>query len=150
MNKTFKDYKMKIAILHVTRMKINDDEHKLLTSDSKRIMEDYVDRNLSAKVENVKITNYFINTGHCWSQMREIFDEINNKKFDGFLLYLTPMAGNLKYFTKDFLDFTHTHLKKTPLSNMIVSKGYLSAFVRGIQPNLYGTVVMTSPDIANI
>ena len=130
---------MRVAILHVSRMKLTNENHQLLTAESKGIIEKYIEDHLSSKVENTSIHNYFINSGNCWSQMKEIIEEINQKKFDGFFLFMTGSASDLHYFNKDFLDSTHTHLKKTPICNLIYTKGYLSFFLRNIDPLRFGT-----------
>ena len=130
---------MKVAILHVTRTKLSNDYHALLTNETKNVIMQYVDNSLPNKVENVKVSNYFINTGFTWDQMKEVVDEINQKKFDGFLLCITASCSKLPLFNKNFLDFLHQGLKKTPICNLIYTGSHVSFFMRGINPANYGT-----------
>jgi len=134
---------MKVAILHVTRTKLGTSEHAKLTSETQHMIEHYVEDHLPTKVQGVDIRNFFINTGFTWSQMKDVIEEINQKKFDGFLLYMAPEAAKLSLFNKNFLDFTHQHFKKTPICNLIATNGYISFFLRGINPCSYGTKVFS-------
>lgn len=130
---------MKVAILHVTRTKLNDDYYALLTNETKGVIEKYVGDHLPAKAQPVDASNYFINTGFTWDQMKEVVDEINAEKFDGFLLCMTASCSKLPLFNKNFLDFLHQGLKKTPICNLIYTGSHVSFFMRGINPATYGT-----------
>lgn len=131
---------MHIAVLHVTRMKVKTDDYTPMVKQADQVANEYVKNHLSIKADTF-IQNHFINTGHSWTEMREVFDEINAEKYDGFVLWIAPEIMGMKYFYKDFMAFTHEHFKKCPAMNLHYQDGYVSFLKAGIKPSVFGSTV---------
>ena len=140
---------MKVGILHVTRMKVTPEQHELLTSTSGEVITKYAEKAFSTNVNNEEIKNFFINSGNDWMQMREIIQEINSKKLDIFLLWMTPGVAKMPHFSKDLVSFVIENSQRAPVANLFKRDNHMSFLSHGISPAKYGTKV-SIPDKANI
>ena len=130
---------MKVAVLHITRMKITSAQHEILTDTSQDVITKYVKNAFSKEVEKEKIHGYFINSGHDWKQMREIIEDINAKNYDAFMLWMTPGVTKMPLFSKDIVSFINSTLVKTKLANLHYSGGYMCFLSANMRPTIYGT-----------
>lgn len=139
---------MKVAILHITRIKVKPDQHALLVETSGSVFTKYAQKALAVS-SDIEIKNFFINSGDDWQQMRKLIEGIQSKKPDAFLLWMTPGVVKMPLFSKDLVSFVSENIKRPPMANLFYQEGHMSFLSAGINPSRYGTKVDV-PEAVNI
>lgn len=130
---------MKVAVLHVTRVKINSDVYEELTVSSNAALT----KNQIGQVSNESISfhNYFINSGFEWADIKQTISEINNRGYDGFTLWITPDVSKMPIFGNKIIDVVIDNIKPCGSANLCQRDGYLGPLKKGQCIKQYGVIV---------
>ena len=133
---------MKVAVLHVTRMKVTTEQYGLLTESSNVAITKYVASNTS-ETEAIVFHNYFINSGQWWYEVKDVIDEINQQNYEGLLLWLTPGVTTLDIYSKKIVEFVIANSKTKSKFNLFQQNGLLGPLQKGLDIYRFGIQVPT-------
>ena len=133
---------MKVAVLHVTRMKVTTEQYGLLTESSNVAITKYVASNTS-ETEAIVFHNYFINSGQWWYEVKDVIDEINQQNYEGLLLWLTPGVTTLDIYSKKIVEFVIANSKTKSKFNLFQQNGLLGPLQKGLDIHRFGIPVPT-------
>lgn len=133
---------MKVAVLHVTRMKVTPEQYGLLTESSNVAITKYVASNTS-ETEAIVFHNYFINSGQWWYEVKDVIDEINQQNYEGLLLWLTPGVTTLDIYSKKIVEFVIANSKTKSKFNLFQQNGLLGPLKKGLDIYRFGIKVPT-------
>ena len=133
---------MKVAVLHVTRMKVTTEQYGLLTESSNVAITKYVASNTS-ETEAIVFHNYFINSGQTWDEVKAAIEEINQQNYEGLLLWLTPGVTKLNFYGQQIVEFVIANSKTKSKFNLFQQNGLLGPLQKGLDIYRFGIKVPT-------
>ena len=133
---------MKVAVLHVTRMKVTTEQYGLLTESSNVAITKYVASNTS-ETETIVFHNYFINSGQTWDEVKAAIEEINQQNYEGLLLWLTPGVTKLNFYGQQIVEFVIANSKTKSEFNLFQQNGLLGPLQKGLDIYRFGIQVPT-------
>lgn len=133
---------MKVAVLHVTRMKVTTEQYDLLTESSNVAITKYVASNTS-ETEAIVFHNYFINSGQTWDEVKAAIEEINQQNYEGLLLWLTPGVTKLNFYGQQIVEFVIANSKTKSEFNLFQQNGLLGPLQKGLDIYRFGIQVPT-------
>ena len=133
---------MKVAVLHVTRMKVTTEQYGLLTESSNVAITKYVASNTS-ETEAIVFHNYFINSGQTWDEVKAAIEEINQQNYEGLILWLTPDVVKLKFYGQQIVEFVIANSKTKSEFNLFQQNGLLGPLQKGLDTYRFGIQVPT-------
>ena len=133
---------MKVAVLHVTRMKVTTEQYGLLTESSNVAITKYVASNTS-ETEAIVFHNYFINSGQTWDEVKAAIEEINQQNYEGLLLWLTPGVTKLNFYGQQIVEFVIANSKTKSKFNLLQQNGLLGPLQKGLDIYRFGIQVPT-------
>lgn len=133
---------MKVAVLHVTRMKVTTEQYGLLTESSNVAITKYVASNTS-ETEAIVFHNYFINSGQTWDEVKAAIEEINQQNYEGLLLWLTPGVAKLNFYGQQIVEFVIANSKTKSEFNLFQQNGLLGPLQKGLDIYRFGIQVPT-------
>ncbi len=133
---------MKVAVLHVTRMKVTTEQYGLLTESSNVAITKYVASNTS-ETEAIVFHNYFINSGQTWDEVKAAIEEINQQNYEGLLLWLTPGVTKLNFYGQQIVEFVIANSKTKSEFNLFQQNGLLGPLQKGLDIYRFGIQVPT-------
>ena len=133
---------MKVAVLHVTRMKVTPEQYDLLTESSNVAITKYVASNTS-ETEAIVFHNYFINSGQTWDEVKAVIEEINQQSYGGLLLWLTPDVAKLNFYEQQIVEFVIANSKTKSEFNLFQQNGLLGPLQKGLDIYRFGIQVPT-------
>lgn len=133
---------MKVAVLHVTRMKVTTEQYGLLTESSNVAITKYVASNTS-ETEAIVFHNYFINSGQTWDEVKAAIEEINQQNYEGLLLWLTPGVTKLNFYGQQIVEFVIANSKTKSKFNLFQQNGLLGPLQKGLDIYRFGIQVPT-------
>ena len=133
---------MKVAVLHVTRMKVTTEQYGLLTESSNVAITKYVASNTS-ETEAIVFHNYFINSGQTWDEVKAAIEEINQQNYGGLLLWLTPGVTKLNFYGQQIVEFVIANSKTKSEFNLFQQNGLLGPLQKGLDIYRFGIQVPT-------
>ena len=133
---------MKVAVLHVTRMKVTPEQYDLLTESSNVAITKYVASNTS-ETEAIVFHNFFINSGQTWDEVKAVIEEINQQNYGGLLLWLTPDVAKLKFYGQRIVEFVILNSKTKSEFNLFQQNGLLGPLKKGLDIYRFGIQVPT-------
>ena len=128
---------MKVAVLHVTRMKVTTEQYGLLTESSNVAITKYVASNTS-ETEAIVFHNYFINSGQTWDEVKAAIEEINQQNYEGLLLWLTPGVTKLNFYGQQIVEFVIANSKTKSKFNLFQQNGLLGPLQKGLDIYRFG------------
>ena len=128
---------MKVAVLHVTRMKVTTEQYGLLTESSNVAITKYVASNTS-ETEAIVFHNYFINSGQTWDEVKAAIEEINQQNYEGLLLWLTPGVTKLNFYGQQIVEFVIANSKTKSEFNLFQQNGLLGPLQKGLDIYRFG------------
>ena len=133
---------MKVAVLHVTRMRVTTEQYDLLTESSNVAITKYVASNTS-ETEAIVFHNYFINSGQTWDEVKAAIEEINQQNYEGLLLWLTPGVTKLNFYGQQIVEFVIANSKTKSEFNLFQQNGLLGPLQKGLDIYRFGIQVPT-------
>ena len=133
---------MKVAVLHVTRMKVTTEQYDLLTESSNVAITKYVASNTS-ETEAIVFHNFFINSGQTWDEVKAVIEEINQQNYGGLFLWLTPDVVKLKFYGQRIVEFVIANSKTKSKFNLFQQNGLLGPLQKGLDIYRFGIQVPT-------
>lgn len=133
---------MKVAVLHVTRMKVTTEQYELLTVTSNVAVTKHM-KGLIQWDEPAVFHNYFINSGQTWDEVKQTITEINNHNYDGLLVWMTPGANKLPIYGDAIVNYILEFVNPHPKFNLCQRDDYLSPFKKGLTRGQFGIKVPT-------
>ena len=133
---------MKVAVLHVTRMKVTTEQYDLLTESSNVAITKYVASNTS-ETEAIVFHNFFINSGQTWDEVKAAIEEINQQNYEGLLLWLTPGVTKLNFYGQQIVEFVIANSKTKSEFNLFQQNGLLGPLQKGLDIYRFGIQVPT-------
>lgn len=128
---------MKVAVLHVTRMKVTTEQYNLLTEASNSAVTKHI-ANQSSETDAIVYRNFFINSGQTWEEVKFILDEINSYPYEGMLLWMTPGASKLSIYSEKIINFVIDNVHVRSKLNLCQRNGFLGPLKKGQATCRYG------------